>query len=106
MTNQRLVLIETTYGEGILFSQEDSVIAYKLLCRATPVRTGTFITPKGGEDIEIKLIAPSRFLPAEPERPMTRQEIIDAVAPPTPAEMPAMPVVDHPPKIEEPSIEF
>lgn len=100
MTNQRLVLIETSYGTGILFDQKDSAEAYRLLCRATMVNIGRFITPKGdGEDIDIKLIAPSRFLPEQPARPMTREEIIDAVCAPQPAEAPA-------PTPCDPSIEF
>ncbi len=69
MTNQRLVLIETTYGAGLLFDQKDSSQAYQLLCRATMVNIGRFVTPRAGHDIEIKLISPARFLPevVEPE---------------------------------------
>lgn len=86
MTNQRLVLLETSYGTGILFDQKDTVQAYQILSRATMVSTGagdSAIFPKS-EDIDIKLIAPSRL--------MSEKEFIASVkAPetaPSPSELP------------------
>lgn len=86
MTNQRLVLIETNYGEGILFHQDDSALAYKILCRATLVRTGSKISPKEETDIDIKLVPPSRLMTSE-----EYQAFITPKAEPPPAISPALP---------------
>lgn len=65
MSNQRLVLIETSYGTGILFDQKDTVQAYQILSRATIVSTSGRIVPSAKDDIDIKLISPSRLMTVE-----------------------------------------
>jgi hypothetical protein len=63
--NQRLVLLETNYGHGILFDQKDTVLVYQILSRATAVKTEDGQIIPRNKDIEVKLIAPSRLLTAK-----------------------------------------
>lgn len=65
MSNQRLVLIETECGSGILFDQKDTVQAYQILSRATIVWTSGRIAPKSMDEISIKLISPSMLMTVE-----------------------------------------
>lgn len=65
MPNQRLVFIETGYGEGILFDQKDTVQAYQLLSRATKVKVRDRLVIPEDSDIDVKLIDPKRLMREE-----------------------------------------
>lgn len=81
MSNQRLLLIETSYGEGILFDQKDTVQAYQILSRATFVKTSQYggILDATSKDIEIKLVRPDQLpeapAPVAPTEPASEEPI-------------------------------
>lgn len=80
-SQQRLVYLETGYGSGILFHQEDSALAYKILARATPVSGTAALFPSGGA-IDMKLIDPKQL------------QLVEEVEPPVPST--STPTADQP----------